>query len=110
MFIQPVARIVSTLLTLTSLTLPTTSPKRQTPEATLRHFQAAIVQLQAENAAVREKLRELEQSQRILLEIAQRLQRPCVTGPPGARRRWRNQPCGYGTAPVAHQPRSYSRP
>jgi len=77
MLIQPVARIFSAALALTSLMLPATSLRRQTPEAPPSRLQREIVQIRAENAAIRDELRKLEERDRMLLLLVQGLQRTC---------------------------------
>jgi hypothetical protein len=77
MFIQPLCRRFSTALAVTSFLLPATPPKGQTPNATPDRIQTEIVQIRAENAAIRKELRKLEDSQRMLLQQVQRLQRAC---------------------------------
>jgi hypothetical protein len=77
MFIQPISRRFSTALAVTSLLFPATPLRRKPPEATPSRVQTEIVQIRAENAAIRDELRKLEDRQRMLLQLVQRLQRVC---------------------------------
>lgn len=77
MFIQPVSRIFSAALALTSLLLPTSSRRAQTPKAPPSPLQRELVQVRAENAAIRDELRKLEERHRMLLQLVTTLQRRC---------------------------------
>ena len=64
MFIQPpIFRTFSTALAVTSLLFPVTPLRRQPAEATPSRVQTEIVQIRAENAAIRDELRKLEERQ-----------------------------------------------
>ena len=76
MFIQPlIFRRFSTALAVTSLLFPGTPLTRQSPVAPLSRVQTEIVQIRAENAAIRDELRKLENRQWVLLLRLQMLQR-----------------------------------
>ena len=79
MFIQPpISRRFSTALAVTSLLfLATPLIRRQPSEATPSRVKTEIVQIRAENAAIRDELRKLEDRQRMLLLLVQRLQQVC---------------------------------
>jgi hypothetical protein len=66
MFLQPIFRRLSTGLAVTSLLFPATPPRREAPEATPSRVQTKIVQIGAENAAIRDELR--TERQRMLLQ------------------------------------------
>jgi hypothetical protein len=84
MFIQPlIFRRVSAALAVTSLLFPGTPLTRQSPVTTASRVQMEIVQIRAENAAIRDELRKLENRQRVLLLRVQMLQR--VWGGPSVR-------------------------
>ena len=76
MLIQPViVRRFSTALAVTLLfpAAPLTSPPVDTPS----RVQTNIVQIRAENAAIRGELRKLEDRQRVLLLVVQMLRQVC---------------------------------
>src|SRR5579872_1384796 len=76
--IQPhIFRRFSTALAVTSLLFPVTPLTRQPPVATPSRGQTEIVQIRAENAAIRDELRKLEERQRMLLVLVQSLQGAC---------------------------------
>ena len=78
MFIQPViVRRFSTALVVTSLLFPVTPLTRQPLVATPSRVQTEIVQIRAEDAAIRDELRTLEDRQRVLLLLVQMLQQVC---------------------------------
>jgi predicted nucleic acid-binding Zn-ribbon protein len=70
--IHPVTRRFSAAL---KSLLPATSPRGQTPEASPSRLQKEIVEVRAENAAIRDELRKLEERQKMLLQLAKGLQR-----------------------------------
>jgi hypothetical protein len=86
MFIQPICRRFSTALAVTSFLFATTPPRRQPLDATPNRVPTEIAKIRAENAAIRDELRKLEDRDRMLLLQVQRLQREC-DGSPGANRR-----------------------
>ena len=68
MFIQPlIFRRFPTTLAITSLGFPVIPLRRRRPEATPSRVQKDIVQIRAENAAIRDELRKLEKRDRMLL-------------------------------------------
>jgi hypothetical protein len=76
MFIQPlIFRRFSSASAVTSLLFPVTPLMRQPPAATPSRVQTEIVQIRAENAAIRDDLRMLRQ--RVLLLLVQMLQQVC---------------------------------
>jgi hypothetical protein len=78
MFIQPLIFLrFSTALAVTSLLFPVTLLTRQPPVATPSRIQTEIVQIRADNAAIRDELRKLEDRQRALLLRVQMLQQVC---------------------------------
>ena len=78
MFIQPlIFRRFSTALVVTSLLFPVTPLTRQPPVAAPSRVQSEIVQIRAENTAIRDDLRKLEDRQRVLLLLVQMLQQVC---------------------------------
>lgn len=78
MFIQPpIYRRFSTVLAVTSLLFPVAPLTRQPPVATPSRALAEIVQIRAENAAIRDELQNLEVRQRMLLLLVQMLQQVC---------------------------------
>jgi len=81
MVVQPVTRIFSEALALTSLLLATTSRRAQTPKALPGPLQRELVHVRAENAAIREELRKLEERHKLLLQLVTTLQRQCDESP-----------------------------
>ena len=77
MFIQPIPRIFSAALALTTLILSATSPRGQTPEAPQSTLQRELVQIRAKNAAIQDELRKLEERDLMLLQLVKELQRRC---------------------------------
>jgi len=78
MSIQPlIFRRLPTAFAVTSLLFPVTPLTRQPPVATPSRVQTEIVQIRAENAAIRDELRKLEERQRVLLLLVQGLQGVC---------------------------------
>ncbi len=76
MFIQPlISRRFSAALAVTALLFPGTPLARQSPVAPLSRVQTEIAQIRAENVAIRDELRKLEDRQRMLLLRLQMLQR-----------------------------------
>jgi hypothetical protein len=63
MFIQPISGRFSAGLVVTSLLFLATPLRTQPPEATPSRVQTEIVQIRAENAAIRDELRKLEACQ-----------------------------------------------
>jgi hypothetical protein len=79
MFIQPlIFRRFSGALAVTSLLFPVTFITRQPPVATPSRLQTEIAQIRAENAAIRNDLRKLEDRQRVLLLLVQMRQQVCA--------------------------------
>ena len=78
MFIQPlIFQRFSTALAVTSLLFPLTPLTRQPTVATPSRVQTEIVEIRYETAAIRDELRKLEDRQRVLLLLVQRLQQVC---------------------------------
>jgi hypothetical protein len=78
MFVQPlIFRRFSTALAITSLLFPVTPLRRKPSNATPSRVQTEIVQIRAENTAIRDELRKLEERDRMLLLLVQRLQGVC---------------------------------
>jgi hypothetical protein len=77
MLIQLVCRRCLAVLQAASLLFPAAPIKRQPSEATPSRIQTEIAQIRAENAAIRDELRKIEDRNRILLEQMQRLKRVC---------------------------------
>ena len=57
--------------------LPATSPRGQTLEAPQSRLEAEIVQIRAENTAIRYEVQKLEERQRMVLQFLNELQRRC---------------------------------
>jgi hypothetical protein len=78
MFIQPlIFRRFSTAFAVTALLFPVTLLTRQPPVSTPSRVLTEIVQVRAENVAIRGELRKLEDRQRILLLLVQMRQQVC---------------------------------
>jgi hypothetical protein len=78
MFIQPpISLRFSTALAVTSLLFPATPLRIRPSVATPSRVQTEIVQIRAENAAIRDELRKLEERHRVLLQLVKTLQRQC---------------------------------
>jgi len=77
MLIQLVCRRCSAVLQAASLLFPAAQTKRHPYEATPSRIQTEIAQIRAENAAIRDELRKIEDRNRILLKQMQRLKRVC---------------------------------
>jgi hypothetical protein len=78
MFIQSLIFLrFSTALAVTSLLFPVTPLTRQPPVATPSSIETEIVEIRADNAAIRDELRKLEDRQRALLLRVQMLQQVC---------------------------------
>jgi hypothetical protein len=78
MFIPPlIFRRFSTTFAILSLLSPVTRLTRQPPVAMPSRVQTEIAQIRADNAAIRDELRKLEDRQRVLLLRVRMLQQVC---------------------------------
>ena len=73
----PILRRFSTALVVTALLFSVTPLTRQPTETMPSRAQAEMVQIRAENAAIRDELRKLEDRQRMLQLPVQMLQQVC---------------------------------
>ena len=72
----------SAAVALTSLTLFASSTRAQDPQSQPSRLESEVMEMRAENGAIREQLRKLEEQQRTILQLMDELQRKLDGRPP----------------------------